>query len=323
MYYVKFFVSAMALALLIAIVAFVITARRKEAASPEEVPYKKLGKTIILASIAFVLIVTPLSIDLAGARNPLPHEVTYNGVTAAEGFRVAIDYNCMGCHTIVGNGAYYAPDLGYIARRAWDPETIRGLLEAYTGTKFMPFKLTERELDALTAWMLYLRDLNTNRWPPMPPKEVIITGTTLETSGEARSLYERYCSACHGVDGSGVVPGTPDFRDPGWWKARIAEVGWEGLVDVVLKGKGAMPGFAATLTTEQARAILEYAYAFSQQKPAEAKKMIIGGYSFEPSFEENLGNWYESYTAWIVYWLFTVAMASILIYLFFYWYARG
>ncbi len=320
--YLKLFVSAMAISFLIAIIAFVIIARRKEEAKPEEIPHKKLGKMLIIMSIAFVLVVTPLSVDVAEPRNPQPDEVFYKGYTAAEGFRVAIDYNCMGCHTIVGNGAYYAPDLVYVARTAWYPETIRGLLEAFAGTDYMPFNLTDEELDKLTAWMIYLRDLNTNKWPPMPPKEVVLSEKTFKETSEAKTLYDKYCSACHGVDGSGVVPGTPNFRDVNWWESRLNEVGWSGLVDVVLSGKNAMPAFSDKLTPEQARSILEYAYGFSGVEVAGAK-IIVGGYSFEESFQENLERWYESEAAWIVYWLFTVIMSSLLIYVFFYWYARG
>lgn len=40
-----------------------------------------------------------------------PAQISYNGYTADQGKRVFQAYNCMGCHTIVGNGAYFAPDL--------------------------------------------------------------------------------------------------------------------------------------------------------------------------------------------------------------------
>ncbi|MFV0283779.1 MAG: c-type cytochrome [Castellaniella sp.] len=40
-----------------------------------------------------------------------PEEIQYGGAGAVEGKRVFQAYNCMGCHTIVGNGAYFGPDL--------------------------------------------------------------------------------------------------------------------------------------------------------------------------------------------------------------------
>jgi mono/diheme cytochrome c family protein len=41
----------------------------------------------------------------------VPTGVEYAGHDAVEGKRIFQAYNCMGCHTIVGNGAYFGPDL--------------------------------------------------------------------------------------------------------------------------------------------------------------------------------------------------------------------
>lgn len=40
-----------------------------------------------------------------------PDTVRYASYDAVQGKRVFQTYNCMGCHTIVGNGAYFGPDL--------------------------------------------------------------------------------------------------------------------------------------------------------------------------------------------------------------------
>jgi len=323
--YLKFFVSAIAVSTLLALLLFIVNARRKAKAEPTEIPYLRLGKFMIIVSILIVLAITPLSIDMADHRNPQPDEVTYNGVTATEGFKVAIDYNCMGCHTIVGNGAYYAPDLNYVARKAGTPENIRSLLAAYAGTKYMPFNLTDRELDALTAWLIYLRDLNTNNWPPMPRTEVSLGGspgiTGNATLQQGKNIYESRCAVCHGTDGSGVAPGTPDFRDQTWWNSEKQALGVDGLVSIILNGKDGMPAFSGVLTEDEARSVLAYAMTFPQSQQGET--LVFGGYSFEPSFQANLGRWYESSSAWIVYWLLTVFMATLLIYSFLFWYARG
>ncbi len=52
----------------------------------------------------------------------LPRQVVYADQDAVAGKRVFQAYNCMGCHTIVGNGAYFGPDLTKIynlAGPAW------------------------------------------------------------------------------------------------------------------------------------------------------------------------------------------------------------
>ncbi len=47
-----------------------------------------------------------------------PEAVTFAGHDAVEGKRIFQAYNCMGCHTIVGNGAYFGPDLTDVYERA-------------------------------------------------------------------------------------------------------------------------------------------------------------------------------------------------------------
>jgi len=192
MEYVKIFFSAFAVGVLAAIIAFLIIARRKEKISPEEVPLKRLGKMLIIISILFIIIATPLSTDMAGRRNPDPTAVTYKGYTAYEGFQVAIDYNCMDCHTITGNGAFYAPELARVARQAGSPEAINAMLKGIVGTPNMPFHLTDEQIDKLTAWLYYLGQLNTNDWPPVPPGSYSgnftdQTGYSFEPSYEANS----------------------------------------------------------------------------------------------------------------------------------------
>jgi len=46
-----------------------------------------------------------------GYPRPDPNAIVFQGHTAVEGKRVFQAYNCMGCHTLVGNGAYFAPDI--------------------------------------------------------------------------------------------------------------------------------------------------------------------------------------------------------------------
>src|SRR3546814_5832285 len=42
---------------------------------------------------------------------PVPIAVSYGTDDAVEGNSVFQAYNCMGCHTLLGNGAYLGPDL--------------------------------------------------------------------------------------------------------------------------------------------------------------------------------------------------------------------
>ena len=78
--------------------------------------------------------------------------------------------NCIGCHTLLGEGAYFAPELGNVYQRR-GPEFIKAWIKSQpTGTpgrRQMPnFHLSDAELDDLTAFLKYASEINTNQWPP-------------------------------------------------------------------------------------------------------------------------------------------------------------
>ncbi|MCO5089787.1 c-type cytochrome [Bosea sp. (in: a-proteobacteria)] len=62
-----------------------------------------------LMGLIFVALSVASFVDSRG--QVVPAKVTYAGFDAVEGKRIFQAYNCMGCHTIVGNGAYLGPDL--------------------------------------------------------------------------------------------------------------------------------------------------------------------------------------------------------------------
>lgn len=62
-----------------------------------------------LMGIVFLALSAVSFIDSRG--QAVPSKVTYAGHDAVAGKRVFQAYNCMGCHTIVGNGGYFGPDL--------------------------------------------------------------------------------------------------------------------------------------------------------------------------------------------------------------------
>ncbi|HEY0824712.1 MAG TPA: cytochrome c [Ramlibacter sp.] len=56
------------------------------------------------------------------------------------------------------------------------------------------------------------------------------------------TLYATHCAACHGANGSPVLPGTPDFR-------RLESLMKPDmqLLTVIRNGKGVMPGYFGVL----------------------------------------------------------------------------
>jgi len=78
--------------------------------------------------------------------------------------------NCIGCHTLLGEGAYFAPELGNVVPRRGG-EFVKAWMKAQpTGTpgrRQMPqFHLTDQQLDDLVQFLDWTSKVNTEKWPP-------------------------------------------------------------------------------------------------------------------------------------------------------------
>ncbi|KAI96132.1 cytochrome C [Rhodomicrobium udaipurense JA643] len=85
---------------------------------------------------------------------------------------------CINCHTLLGEGAYFAPELGNVWRR-WggdtDPDTAREMLRSWMaaqpsgveGRRQMPqFHLTDQEIRNLADFLEWTSTIKTQNWPP-------------------------------------------------------------------------------------------------------------------------------------------------------------
>jgi nitric oxide reductase subunit C len=101
------------------------------------------------------------------------------------GKKVWHKYVCIDCHTLIGNGAYYAPDL----TKVWDrfaeqagndrdaEDALAGFLEdppqATSHTRGMPnFHMTDDEARSLAEFLKWIAAIDTNGWPPKPSKPI-------------------------------------------------------------------------------------------------------------------------------------------------------
>jgi nitric oxide reductase subunit C len=78
--------------------------------------------------------------------------------------------DCIGCHTLLGEGAYFAPELGNVYKRR-GPEFIKAWIQGQPtgapGRRQMPqFNLTDQQLDDLIHFLKWTSEINTNNWPP-------------------------------------------------------------------------------------------------------------------------------------------------------------
>ncbi len=77
--------------------------------------------------------------------------------------------NCMGCHTLLGEGAYYAPELTKVYERR-GPEFIKAMLRdpqaMYPGQRRMvKYNFTDAEIAALVAFLQWIGDMDLNGFP--------------------------------------------------------------------------------------------------------------------------------------------------------------
>lgn len=102
----------------------------------------------------------------------LPKRDNSDKLTAAtaRGKKIWETRNCIGCHTLLGEGAYFAPELGNVYKRR-GPEFIKAWMAAQPtgapGRRQMPqFHLNDGELNDLVEFLKYTSEINTNNWPP-------------------------------------------------------------------------------------------------------------------------------------------------------------
>lgn len=110
-------------------------------------------------------------VDVSTAAAPLTEEVIL-------GKHVWERHSCINCHTLHGEGAYFAPEVGNVMSR-WgvldDPDAAYTVLNGWMkaqpsgieGRRQMPrFDLTEEETRALSEFLRWANKTNLQDWPP-------------------------------------------------------------------------------------------------------------------------------------------------------------
>ena len=135
-----------------------------------------IGSTLV-ATVAFI----GLTLD---SHRQFPKLTNAGKITTAvtRGKDAWHDNNCINCHTLFGEGAYYAPDLTKITK-------LRGeaYLKAYlkdpskfydekTHRRLMPRQdLSEQNITDLIAFLDWFSNVDNQGWPPRP---ILVTGAT-------------------------------------------------------------------------------------------------------------------------------------------------
>jgi nitric oxide reductase subunit C len=138
------------------------------------------------------------------------------------GKRVWHKYNCNDCHTILGIGGYYSPDVTktYSTRgETWLKTFLKNPESPDPQRRKMPnLNLKDDEIKNLIAYFKWVDAIDTNQWPPKPvgestPREVALKGKPQTLLG--KNVYTQYrCDLCHKIGGEGGAIG-PDLTHIG------------------------------------------------------------------------------------------------------------
>lgn len=134
---------------------------------------KSMARNIFYGgSVFFFLLFLALTFDTESA---LPDRDNRGNITeqVAMGKKVWEEHDCIGCHTLLGEGAYFAPELGNVYKRFGNStDAIVGFIKSrpvngIPGRRSMPqFNLSDEELNAVAAFLKYASEINTANWPP-------------------------------------------------------------------------------------------------------------------------------------------------------------
>ncbi|MCA9504786.1 MAG: cytochrome c [Spirochaetaceae bacterium] len=171
---------------------------------------KSQARVFFLAgTVFFSAIFILLTIDTL---RQVPERQNSEALTASvvRGKHIWDSNNCMGCHTILGEGAYYAPELTRVVERRgaeWIRIFLRDPEAMYPGKRRMVrYGFDEEQITDVIAFLDWIGHVDTNGFPPAPDMapDVKLTSTAEVQASAARPAYfDTVCIACHAVGGRG------------------------------------------------------------------------------------------------------------------------
>jgi len=189
---------------------------------------KAARNLFIFGSLFFFAIFLAMTYDTLGKLDKRAPEITEE---VDAGKKVWHKYDCIGCHTIFGNGSYFAPELakitekkpkGYLKKFLMDPKAVN------PGASMPKFGITADEADKLLAFLDWSSKVDTNGWPPKPILASAAGVGGVELTQGQRIYQSLGCSGCHMINGIGGTTG-PDLtkvgsrRDKAWLKGHFKD----------------------------------------------------------------------------------------------------
>jgi len=179
---------------------------------------KRAAKTFFIAGTvacfgAFIL----LTIDTV-RRVPKQTNAANLNESAIRGKHLWDRNNCMGCHTLFGEGAYYAPELTKVYERR-GPTFITAMIKdperMYPGRRQMVnYGFKDSEIADLVAFLKWAGEVDLNGFPKKPhlapaqapgaiPPSNLSKASGATVAAVAPTTFQQTCMACHALGGQG------------------------------------------------------------------------------------------------------------------------
>ncbi len=235
----------------------------------------------LVGTAVFSLIFIALTID---SMKQVPARTHQDKITpaVAAGKVIWEENNCMGCHTLFGEGVYYAPELTKVVDRRGKPWLKLFLADPekmFPGErKMVNYHFNPQQIDEVIAFLEWCGNVDLNGFPKTPPLQAL-TKAVVTGGGVAANEPEMFtgiCKACHSVGGVGGVVG-PALDDVKSRQTRDEMIAWIRDPQTIKPGT-AMPQLP--LTDEQLVELVDYLLSLSGG-PAPAVAQPVSQESFE------------------------------------------
>jgi nitric oxide reductase subunit C len=167
----------------------------------------------VVATGAFSFVFLGLTVDTVSQVPARSHEENLTP-EVVHGKRLWEDNNCMGCHTLLGEGAYYAPELTKVVERRgaqWIDVFLKDPEAMFPGErKMVKYDFTDEERRALIAFFTWIGGIDTNGFPAKPDMAPPASAPVVASSSTAKpapATFTSVCQACHQVGGKGGAVG--------------------------------------------------------------------------------------------------------------------
>lgn len=141
----------------------------------------------------------------------IPEQTNEKNITPSviRGKNIWESNNCMGCHTIFGEGAYYAPELTTVYLRKSE-DFLKMFLKDPNAMypnkrKMVKYNFSEAEIDDLISFLKWCSEVDLNGFPPEPFLKNSVSNNKQQVNDNIKKpdIFDKLCLTCHTLNGTG------------------------------------------------------------------------------------------------------------------------